>query len=87
MKKTKKTLKVKAGPLTVGPFRKVTYYQADIEGTDDHLELIASVGKQVITQEQYINIGINHIITHMVDNKFAIASAIKNKKSETKPTK
>jgi hypothetical protein len=87
MKKTKKTLKMKAGPLTVGPFKKVTYYQADIEGDDAHLEVIASVGRQVITQEQYINIGINHIITNMVDNKFAIASALKNKKSEAKPTK
>ncbi len=87
MKKTKKTLKMKAGPLTVGPFKKVTYYQADIEGDDAHLEVIASVGRQVITQEQYINIGINHIITNMVDNKFAIASTLKNRKNETKPAR
>jgi len=87
MKKSKKPLKLKAGPLTIGPFKKVTYYQADIEGTDSHLEMIASVGRQVITQQQYINIGINHIITNMVDNKFEIAPTTKNRKNEAKPAK
>jgi hypothetical protein len=84
MKKSKKPLKLKAGALTIGPFKKVTYYQADIEGTDSHLEMIASVGRQVITQQQYINIGINHIIMNMVNNKFELPPANKTLKPQKK---
>ena len=80
-----------AGSLTVGPFRRVTYYQADIEGPDAELDMIADLGKQVITREHYLNIGMNHIIMNMVDNKFALKtksnakSKKKNKKQVNKP--
>jgi hypothetical protein len=88
MKKNNKTLKFKADSLTVGPFKKVTYYQADIEGPQEHLDAIAAVGKQVITQAQYLSIGMNHIIMNMVDNKFVLkAKSKKNNKKESREPK
>ena len=56
MKKNSRALKMKAGSLLLGPFKKVTYYQADIEGPDAELDMIVNVGKQVVTREQYLNI-------------------------------
>lgn len=85
MKKVKKQSAMHAASLTVGPFKKVTYYQADIEGPQEHLNAIAAVGKQVITQAQYLNIGINHIIMNLVDNKFVLktkSNARSKKKKE-----
>jgi hypothetical protein len=82
MKKAKKLPVMHAGSLTVGPFKKVAYYQADIEGPDAELDMIANLGKQVTTREQYLNIGMNHIIMNMVDNKFALKT-----KSNTKSKK
>ncbi len=86
MKKAKKPLSMQAGALTVGPFKKVTYYQADIEGPDAELDMIVNLGKQVITREQYLNIGMNHIIMNLVDNKFELkakSNAKSKKKKET----
>ena len=83
MKKAKKPATMRAGSLTVGPFKRVTYYTADIEGPDAELDMIADLGKQVITREQYLNIGMNHIIMNMVDNKFALKTK-SNAKSKKK---
>jgi len=77
MKKSKKLSTMQAGALTVGPFKKVTYYQADMEGPDAELDMIVNLGKQVITREQYLNIGMNHIIMNLVDNKFELPSVKK----------
>ena len=84
MKKAKKPLTMHAGSLIVGPFKKVTYYQADIEGPDAELDIIANLGKQVITREQYLNIGMNHIIMNMVNNKFELPSTNKTLKPQKK---
>jgi hypothetical protein len=86
MKKAKKPTTMHAGSLTVGPFKRVTYYTADIEGPDAELEMIANLGKQVITQEQYLNIGMNHIIMNMVDNKFALKTKSNTKSKKKKET-
>ena len=70
----------------MGPFKKVTYYQADIEGPDAELEMIANLGKQVITHEQYLSIGMNHIIMNLVNDKFELktkSNAKSKKKKET----
>ena len=83
-KKSDKLPAVQAGALTVGPFKKVTYYQADIEGPDAELDAIANLGKQVITREQYLNIGMNHIIVNLVNNKFELPSANKPLKLQGK---
>ena len=72
MRKTKKLKKLPE--IKMGPFKKVTYYQADIEGPDHWLEEIANVGRRVITDKEYLNIGFNHILTNMIDNKFELSS-------------
>ena len=72
MKKTKKQKKLPE--ITVGPFKKVTYYQADIEGPDHWLEEITNVGRRVITDKEYLNIGFTHIVTNMINNKFELSS-------------
>jgi hypothetical protein len=72
----KKNLK-KLPTIKVGPFKKVTYYQADIEGPDHWLKQITDIGKHVITDKEYLNIGFNHIITNLIDNKFELSSVNK----------
>ena len=72
MRKTKKLKKL--SEIKMGPFKKVTYYQADIEGPDHWLEEIANVGRRVVTEEEYLNIGLNYIITNMINNKFDLSS-------------
>ena len=84
MKRNSRALKMKAGSLLLGPFKKVTYYQADIEGPDAELDVIANVGKQVITREHYLNIGMNHIIKNMVDNRFELPTSSKPLKPRSK---
>jgi hypothetical protein len=72
----KKNLK-KLPTIKVGPFKKVTYYQADIEGPDHWLKQITDIGRRVITDEQYLNIGFTHIVTNLIDNKFELSSVNK----------
>ena len=72
MRKTKKLKKL--SEIKMGPFKKITYYQADIEGPDHWLEEIANVGRRVITDEECLNIGLNYIITNMINNKFDLSS-------------
>jgi len=72
MKRTKKKPETKIGTIALGPFKKVTYYQADMTGPENYLEMIAQVGRNVITQSEYVNIGMNHILTHMIGNKFEL---------------
>jgi hypothetical protein len=86
MKKTKKLPSMHAGALTVGPFKKVTYYQADIEGPDAELDMIVNLGKQVITREQYLNIGMNHVIMNMVNDKFELKAKNNTKSQKKKET-
>ena len=79
--KRKKNLK-KLPAIKVGPFKKVTFYQADIEGPDHWLKQITDIGKHVITDKEYLNIGFNHIITNLIDNKFELSS-VKNPSTGT----
>jgi hypothetical protein len=78
MKKTKKLKKLPT--IKVGPFKKVTYYQADIDGPDHWLKQITDIGKHVITDKEYLNIGFNHIITNLIDNRFELSSVNKPSK-------
>jgi hypothetical protein len=80
MKRTKKKPEIKMGSITMGPFKKVTYYQANMTGPDSYLEIIAEVGRKVITQAEYVNIGMNHILTNMIDNKFDLTQKLQGKK-------
>jgi len=82
-KKTSK-LKVKTtlDTIHVGPFRPVKYYEAEIEAPDKWLQTFRDIGRKVITEDQYLNIGINHVITKAVDGKFELDSVKKTKKKK-----
>ena len=44
------------------------------------LTMIAEVGRKVITQAEYVNIGMNHILTNLIDNKFDLSQKLQGKK-------
>jgi len=84
MSKKAKTLKIKANidNIHVGPFKPVKYYEADIEAPEKWLEYFRQIGRQVITEDQYLNIGFNHVVTNAVNNKFKLESLKKYKKKK-----
>lgn len=82
MSKTKKNIKVNVDNIYVGPFKPVKYYEADIEAPEKWLEHFRQIGRQVITEDQYLNIGFNHVITNAVNNKFKLESLKKYKKKK-----
>jgi hypothetical protein len=80
---SKKTnVKVNVDTIHVGPFKPVKYYEAEIEASDKWLQTLGDIGRKVITQDQYINIGVNHVITNAVNNKFELFSINKNNKKK-----
>lgn len=80
---SKKTNKVKTkiavDNIHVGPFKKVTYYQADIDGPDHLMQTFRDIGRKVITEDQYLNIGFVYVLENAVNNKFELTSVIKSK--------
>jgi hypothetical protein len=48
--------------IKIGKFKKKSVYDADIEMDADTQNYLASIGREVITEEQYINIGFNHAL-------------------------
>ena len=48
--------------IKIGKFKKKSVYDADIEMDGDTQNYLASIGREVITEEQYINIGFNHAL-------------------------
>ena len=82
MRKTKKNIKVNVDTIHVGPFKAVKYYEADIEAPDKWLQTFRDIGRQVITDDQFLNIGFNHVIKNAVDNEFKLESLEKIKKKK-----
>lgn len=62
MKKLKSDIKV-------GKFKPVKYYEAKIEAPDSFVKTFVELGKRVITDEQYLNIGITHAIQNAIKRK------------------
>lgn len=58
MKKTKFSPKIK-----VGPFKLIKYYEAEISGADKDLKIFEDIGREVITSDQYRNIGFNYVLS------------------------
>ena len=81
-KNNKVKVNVKPDIIHVGPFKPIKYYEAEIEASDKWLQTFADIGRKVITEDQYMNIGIIHVITTAVDNKFELESV--NKKTKKK---
>jgi len=83
MSKSKKLdVKVNVDQIKVGPFKAVKYYEADIEGPDKWLKTFSDIGRKVITEDQYLNIGFNHVLTNAVNNEFKLESLKKYKKKK-----
>ena len=83
MSKSKKLgVKVNVDQIKVGPFKAVKYYEAPIEGPDKWFKTFEDIGRQVITSEQYVNIGFIHVIENAVKNEFKLESLKKNKKKK-----
>jgi hypothetical protein len=81
-KTSKSNVKVNVDTIHVGPFKPVKYYEAEIEASDKWLQSLGDIGRKVITQDQYINIGVNHVITNAVNNKFELDSIKKTNKKK-----
>ena len=60
----------------------ITYYFCDLEGDKRAFDILKNVGKKVITEQEYVMIGFNHIVTNSKNNKFELTSL--NKKSKSK---
>jgi hypothetical protein len=48
--------------IKIGKFKKKSVYDADVEMDANTQNNLASIGREVITQEQYINIGFNYAL-------------------------
>jgi hypothetical protein len=81
-KTSKSNVKVNVDTIHVGPFKPVKYYEAEIEASDKWLQTLGDIGRKVITQDQYINIGVNHVLTNAVNNKFELDSIKKTNKKK-----
>ena len=60
----------------------VTYYGADLEGDKKAFKILEDVGRKVITKQEYVLIGFNHIIANAKNNKFELTSLNKKLKSK-----
>ena len=54
--------------LKVGKFKKKNVYDAKIDMGDQMKNLFLDLGRQVITEDQYINIGFNYSLAKGLDN-------------------
>ena len=62
--------------LKVGKFKKKNVYDAKVDMGDQMEKYFLDLGKQVITDEQFINIGFNYALIKGLE----LAKTIKNKK-------
>lgn len=68
--------------IKMSKFKPIKYYESDITCPDDCVAMVTKVGRQVITEDQYFNIGFNYILQHAIDNKFELTSVMKKKKNK-----
>lgn len=73
--------------IKVGLFKMVKFYQADVTAPDAWFDIIANIGSKVITREALFNVGVNHILTNAVNNKFELESVKNISKKRNKKKK
>ena len=73
--------------IKVGLFKMVNFYQADVTAPDAWFDIIANIGSKVITREALFNVGVNHILTNAVNNKFELESVKNISKKRNKKKK
>ena len=76
MKKTNTLSKNDPNYLKIGKFKKKNVYDAKVDMGDQMQNLFLTLGKQVITDDQFINIGFNYALIKGMES----AKAIKTKK-------
>lgn len=76
MKKTNTLSKNDPNYLKVGKFKKKNVYDAKVDMGDQMQGYFLDLGKQVITDEQFINIGFNYALIKGLE----LSKTIKNKK-------
>lgn len=52
--------------------KSITSYVVDLEGDKKAFKLLENVGRKVITEQEYILIGFNHIVANAKNNKFEL---------------
>lgn len=63
----KKILEIKYSNL-----KSFTSYVVDLEGDKKAFKLLENVGRKVMTEQEYIFIGFNHIVANAKNNKFEL---------------
>jgi len=77
MKKTNTLSKNNPNYLKIGKFKKKNVYDAKVDMGDQMEKYFLDLGKQVITDEQFINIGFNYALIKGLESAKTIKS--KNK--------
>jgi len=76
MKKTNTLSKNNPNYLKIGKFKKKNVYDAKVDMGDQMEKYFLDLGKQVITDEQFINIGFNYALIKGLE----LSKTIKSKK-------
>ena len=82
MKKTNTLSKNDPNYLKVGKFKKKNVYDVDVDMSDHNRAYFLDLGKQVVTDDQFINIGFNYALIKGLELAEEIAKKNKNKKKK-----
>jgi len=66
--------------LKIGKFKKKSVYDVDVDMSDHNRSYFLDLGKQVITEDQYVNIGFNYALLKGLELAEEIAKKNKKKK-------
>ena len=66
--------------LKLGKFKKKSVYDVDVDMSDHNRNYFLDLGKQVITEDQYVNIGFNYALLKGLELAEEIAKKNKKKK-------
>jgi hypothetical protein len=68
--------------LKIGKFKKKNVYDVDVDMSEHHKNYFLDLGKQVITDDQFISIGFNYALIQGLELAEQIAKKNKNKKKK-----
>ncbi len=80
MKKTNTLSKNDPNYLKIGKFKKKNVYDVDVDMSDHNRNYFLDLGKQVITEDQYVNIGFNYALVRGLELAQEIPKNGKKKK-------
>ena len=70
--------------LKLGKFKKKSVYDVDVDMSDHNRNYFLDLGKQVITEDQYVSIGFNYALLKGLELAEEIAKKNKNKNKKKK---